>query len=186
MKPILIGQAPGPKTDPTKPLDPNTETGRRLVKLTGLEPVTFGYAFDLANLLHEFPGKCREGVPDRFPLCNAYVAAAAVKPFLRSRTVVCLGRGVAQSFGYSDKSRFHEWFVDPQYNFKVAIVPHTSGRNRWYQKPENAQESVAFWSKLTEEFKREPHCPRCGAGAFFRFKSTKQSICVECKLTIKH
>ena len=58
-RPLLIGQAPGPNTDPGVPL--SGASGRRLAALCGLGLDEFLALFDRANLLPEFPGKLGKG-----------------------------------------------------------------------------------------------------------------------------
>lgn len=149
MKPLLIGQAPGPKTDPKWPLAPlpRNSAGGRLADLAGLSPQRYLNAFDRTNLLHEFPGRWPGKNDDKWPKDLAKVAAQAIMPLLRGRTVVLVGRNVERAFGFDFK--FHEWYRCMSWGFDVAVVPHTSGRNTWYRKPGNEAEARAFWAELT-------------------------------------
>lgn len=145
-KTLLIGQAPGPNTDPARPLYPfpASSAGGRLCKFMGISVDEYLEIFDRVNLLQEFPGK--EGKEDKFPPRLAKVAAAAILPLLEGRAVVFLGRNVANSFGYSALG-FHSWDYHPGLRMQLACVPHSSGRSHWYNSPENVQRSIDFWQE---------------------------------------
>lgn len=152
MKPLIIGQAPGPNTDPLRPLPPLPRTcaGGRLAELAGLTPKQYLQTFDRANLLQFFPG--RSMCPDKFPKPAAEIAAGAMKPLLGGRRLILLGQKVADAFGYPARHLdWHEWFEDEFWGFRVAVVPHTSGRSHWYRKPENMEQARAFWGRLMRE-----------------------------------
>jgi len=92
IKPLLIGQAPGPNTDARAPLFPNgkTSTGARLASVIGVSPRQYIQLFDRTNLLQTFPG--RNARDDAWPVVKGRVAAEAVRPFLRGRTVFFVGQ----------------------------------------------------------------------------------------------
>lgn len=146
---LLIGQAPGPNTDPELPLYPTskTSTGGRLQELMGISREEYLDLFDRINLLNEFPGRHRR---------DAKIAAAAVRPLLHSRTVVLVGRNVAQSFGLD--ADFHDWMEWPLNECGmclVSVIPHPSGRNHWYNDKSNRLAARRFWrdtiKNLTED-----------------------------------
>ena len=149
-KTLLIGQAPGPNTDPARPLYPfpASSAGGRLCKFMGISVEEYLDIFDRVNLLQEFPGK--EGKEDKFPPRLAKVAAAAILPLLSGRTVVFIGRNVANSFGFSSLG-FHSWDHHPDHGMKMACVPHSSGRSHWYNNPDNVRQSVSFWREHIQE-----------------------------------
>lgn len=159
MKPLLVGQAPGPNTDPLRPLAPlpRSSAGGRLAELAGLSPKEYLKLFDRTNLLHTFPGRWKRD--DKWPVRDAEIAASAMKPLLGGRHVILVGRNVAVAFGYpAQHLDFHEWFNDSQWGFEVAVVPHTSGRNHWYRKPGHEDHARAFWASVVEKF--EQNLPR--------------------------
>ena len=150
MKPLLVGQAPGPSSDPDHPLAPlpRSSAGGRLAELTGLTPAEYMRTFDRTNLLHTFPGRGSRQRGDKLPTRDARIAAAAMKPLLGGRHVILVGRNVAEAFGYpAQLLDFHQWFQDPK-GFQVAVVPHTSGRNQWYKKEENLAAAREFWREV--------------------------------------
>jgi len=151
---LIVGQAPGPNTDPELPLFPATfnSTGSRLAVLMKLSREDYLARTDRVNLLQFFPGRNR--CADKFPMKLATVAAQAMLPFLAGRTVVFLGRSVAKAFGYpSNTLDFFEWNFAPKWQFKMACVPHMSGRCRWYNDLTNIRTAERFWSEaLAHQF----------------------------------
>lgn len=148
MKPIIIGQAPGPNTDPMEPLHPlpSTGTGGRLLEVMGISPEDYLAMFRRTNLLHCFPGQWRK--EDRWPKRDAVIAAQAIKPLLERKDVILVGRRVAVAFGYrSEDLGFHQWYEEELWGYRVAIVPHTSGRSHWYRREENLKQAQAFWNE---------------------------------------
>lgn len=145
MKTLLIGQAPGPNTDPSTPLHPypGSATGAKLAAIMGLTPERYLEVFDRINLLNEFPG--RHNHCDKFPVVSARIAASAIIPLLVNRRVVFVGRNVSNSFGYKGALPFHEWHFNPRVPFHFAVVPHASGRNHWYNKDGNKEVAQKFW-----------------------------------------
>lgn len=153
-RPLLIGQAPGPNTDPDLPLFPipRTSAGGRLQQMTGLTRGQYLQTFERINLLTYFPGLDKK--EDKFPRTPARFAAEVIKPLLAGRDVIMVGRGVAEAFGYD--AAFLEWNllqvrrrhavrVSGAYSARVAVVPHTSGRNRWYNTEGNRLLAEEFW-----------------------------------------
>lgn len=160
MRPLLIGQAPGPNTNPDYPLfpAPSRSAGARLADIMGLSRGEYLRAFDRANLIPEFPGKDGNG-EDKFPRSPARFAAQVMRPLLRGRTVVLVGRQVAQAFGV--ESDWHEWQdlqVGPYHAVtrcpgvaRIAVVPHPSGRNHWYNSELNRASARRFWESLLQK-----------------------------------
>jgi len=156
MRPLLVGQAPGPNTDPTLPLFPvpRTSAGGRLQELMGLTRGEYLKTFERVNLLYEFPGRHKRD--DKFPMMLAWPAAQAMRPLLAGRTVVLVGRNVASAFEL--EAEFHEWVEWPVRRpcllsrdpgtARVAVIPHPSGRNHWYNDPANREAARSFWEAL--------------------------------------
>ena len=76
VRPLLIGQAPGPRSDPAEPLA--GRCGARLAGLCGIGQDEFLRRFERVNLIDRFPGKASKG--DRFPLDEARWRAAMLRP----------------------------------------------------------------------------------------------------------
>lgn len=154
MRILLIGQAPGPNTDPDLPLYPipRTSTGGRLQSIMDVSRGEYLSLFERINLLPYFPGRHKRD--DKFPMSNARLAASVLRPLLSGRTVVLVGRGVADAFEFP--ADFHDW-VDwsvrrrcivtrEQGMAKMAVIPHPSGRNHWYNNQDNRDAARAFWA----------------------------------------
>ena len=158
-KPLLIGQAPGPNTDPDLPLYPlpSTSAGGRLCAMMGLSRVQYFTLLDRMNLLAFFPGRHKRD--DKFPVRDARIIAQSVRQLLKGRTVVMVGRCVAEAFDLP-KQPFFEWceiqvgrrlpMSSRNVMVRTVIVPHPSGRNHWYNNPENRRRVSLFW----EEFRK--------------------------------
>lgn len=123
----------------------------------GLTRYEYLQLFDRVNLLPYFPGKHKRD--DKFPMSPAKLAALVMRPLLAGRRVVLVGRGVANAFGV--EAEFHQWSVlearrycpiqrEP-HAIHLAVVPHPSGRNRWYNQDENLQLARDFWRRELEE-----------------------------------
>lgn len=154
--PLLIGQAPGPNTRPDMPLFPvpSKATGGRLRVIMGINKSEYLERFDRINLLPYFPGSHKR--EDKFPIKPAKLAAAVLLPLLAGRTVILVGRSVANAFGFDEE--WHCWtkwrplYRPSIFNNKgigvMVVVPHPSGRNPWYSDPENLEVAKTFWHKF--------------------------------------
>jgi hypothetical protein len=147
-RPILIGQAPGPNTNPDLPLYPRPRQsgGGRLWALTGLTAQEYLRCFQRVNLLYTFPGRWKRD--DRWPRKEAAVAARAMLPFLEGRTVVFVGRNVARAFEVDERE---PWFTWGRREYRYVAIPHPSGRNHWYNRDDNRLISQAFWETLKKD-----------------------------------
>lgn len=163
MRVLLVGQAPGPNTDPDLPLYPVPvgSAGGRLMTLMGLTRVEYLSLFDRVNLLREFPGqrgvkkeRTVDHLTDHFPLREARIAADAIKRLAAGRHLVLMGSGVAKAFGIKAGGPLLEWQplrLHNLYNENLhgpreltyMVAPHTSGRSRWYNDPVNRERAVA-------------------------------------------
>lgn len=151
MRVILIGQAPGPNTKPEAPLYPYpaTSAGGRLASFLGLSLREYLERFERYNVLNHFPGQGGSG-EDRFPKSEARCAAQAMWPFLRGRRVVFVGRQVAEAFGFGavpfleSVEALNRKIGEPgtstaDHKTTFVVIPHPSGRNPWYSRPENRE-----------------------------------------------
>jgi hypothetical protein len=145
VRPLMIGQAPGPRTHPDLPLfpAPRASAGGRLREMTGLPAEDYLARFDRVNLLYEHLGKAPAGTEDRFPMRAGRAAALAMRPFLGGRQVLLVGRDVAVCFGH-EFTPFLEWRQEPAWGYRYAVLPHPSGRNHWYNDAERRAAATAF------------------------------------------
>ncbi len=157
-RPLLLGQAPGPNTDPDYPLfpAPRTSAGGRLCEMMGLTKAQYLLAFDRANLLPYFPGRT-QARDDSFPMAPARLAARVMRPLLRGRRVIMVGRRVAEAFRAPEIEWFEPWELHcgPRHavlgcpgTAVVHVIPHPSGRNHWYNSELNRARARRFWDML--------------------------------------
>lgn len=159
-KPLLVGAAPGPNTDPRVPLFPMpaSSSGGRLLAFSGLSRSEYLTKFERINLLNTWPGANHTG--DNFPLELARVAADAIRPLIYFRRVVLIGARVAQAFGIDTKefSPF-EWytFIPKRIHFgappagNVCYIPHPSGRNSFYRTEESKKAVRDLFRQMVAE-----------------------------------
>lgn len=163
MRPVLVGIAPsrvGAEGQPLTSLG-GPSTGRRLAELSGLTPTEYLRRFDRVNL---WPSPTRSTISIKRGRPNAENLAGSI---LRGRRVVLLGTNVAECFGLTrgrEYARFCEWFelgdrpdwygaagyvagrTSPPFSF--AVLPHPSGRNRWYNDPVNVDRATRLMTAL--------------------------------------
>lgn len=171
MKPLLIGQAPGKKTDPERPLNSDTDSGYRLRRYARLSRCEYDELFDKINLINEFPGKDPACKGDIFPLSEATEMANRIRPTLAGRRVVFVGRHVARAFGHF-KTKFFVPFQE--HGYWCTIVPHPSGTNIMLNDPfvqdrvgevlQNALQSEN-WSGRTEQLPTDVAAASMGSAA---------------------
>ena len=135
---LFIGQAPSQETEGKPPF--TGKCGKFLAEtLLNTTQEQMLEDHDFINVLNHWPGKGYGG--DKFPLNEAIPAARGLWPTLAGRTVVLLGSNVGRAFG-AKQFVYFQWyeFRDPQ-EFrnvicpKMAIVPHPSGVNRYWNNP---------------------------------------------------
>ncbi len=153
--PLLIGQAPGPNTDPRLPLFPvpSTSAGGRLASFAGMTRGEYLMSLERINLLQNFPGKT--GRDDKFPMKDAKIAARAIRPLLDDRVVILVGRNVANAFELDIE--FHQFVPGFDFCRELAVVPHPSGRNHWYNKEENKLIAKEFWAMVWQRHVPDKH-----------------------------
>lgn len=122
--------------------------------MMGLTRGQYLTAFDRTNVLYEFPGRHKRD--DKFPMPQARVAAQAIRPLLAGRTVVLVGRNVAQAFNFeADFFDWVDWPVQRRCSIRhdpglarAVVIPHPSGRNHWYNTQANRDLASAFWAQF--------------------------------------
>lgn len=142
---VLIGEAPGPNTDPRLPLfpDPGNSAGARLLRYAGVEPIDWIGKLVCMNL-------CDETWSDR----RANAGRARALAFLLDERnyhdgsplrVLLLGARVADAWGYRGTFGFVENHFFGPYGkalvddeiLNIAWIPYPSGRNRLYNARRN-------------------------------------------------
>ncbi len=108
---------------------------------------------DFINVLDHFPGKSSVG--DKFPIIEAQSAAKAKLESLRGKQVVILlGNNVARAFGAKSFSYFSWYEIRNPDKFtdivvpRMAVVPHPSGINRYWNHVQNRLNAEKFFRYL--------------------------------------
>lgn len=145
---VLVGQAPGKQKryEPRYALYPvpKGSAGDRLRDMMGLK-ISHYVALRRMNLLDYYPGP-------RFPERAGRAAAGRLLPELPGTRVLMMGQAVAKCFGFVCCQPL-VWY-DGDYggdSFAFAVVPHPSGRNRWYNDRTNREAARRFLRGLGEE-----------------------------------
>ena len=121
---------------------------QHLMRLSRLEYVGLARR----NLLRRYPGASGKGAA--FPINEAIEAARDVikSDLLWDKNVLFIGKRLAGVFGFN-KEPILEWqptptLPDGSVAFRFAIVPHTSGINRWWNENENEYEGGEFLASV--------------------------------------
>lgn len=148
MKPLLIGEAPAPSAKKGDPAF-SSRSGDRLTKLLGCSLFD---VFETVNLLQEYPGSDEKG--SRFPFGVAKEAATKLLVEVdRDRHLILAGKRVAAAFGMENAKYFHTVTLKPV-PIQITVIPHPSGVNFWWNKPENV-EFAKGWLKALRFAQRE-------------------------------
>jgi len=120
---LFLGESPGRSwRDGSVPV--GGRNARRLGALLGMCGPAFLQRFSTANVLDTI---------DEFPMTEARRAARRMD-FSRYDLVVMLGRKVQQALGFPGMA----WFgVVERDGTQFLAFPHPSGRNRWWNDPDN-------------------------------------------------
>ena len=143
----FVGQAPSQETDGLPPFV--GRCGKFLAEeLMGISQEEMLRDHDFLNVLDRWPGRGVGG--DRFPIIEAKAAAKSKLDQVKGRTVVLLGQNVARAFGI-EKFQYMVWY---QYHGErnreevliplLCVMPHPSGRNRFWNRPENRDKAKKF------------------------------------------
>ncbi len=160
----MVGQAPSAKgsRDPRHAL-----TGapmRRIFKVSGIELMTYVRTFERHNLVAHWHGYRRRGDPSsgsRFDEREAGTSALVLADRLAGRRrLLCWGGVVAKAFigVAADSMPPLEWQrhevpgLDDVYDAAVAVLPHPSGLNRWWNDPANAAAAGVFIREVVRDF----------------------------------
>ncbi len=142
---LIIGEAPGMRTDPLLPLACG-RSGKRLRELAG----SLLDRAELVNLLNECPGNSAGLKGCKFPLHKAIRAAVQLLAFRKPEptAIVALGWRVWQALGLvADCPYFTQRTVQVGMSGRrrvfVKAFPHPSGISHFWNEKENCE--VAAW-----------------------------------------
>lgn len=104
-------------------------SGRRLVELSGLTRMGFFLATKRTNVVE---------LPEHWRDVDLVVAGVRrVQDRMIGRRTILLGARVASALGYDGYPQF-------TWDEEVALMPHPSGRNRFWNDPANVERARAF------------------------------------------
>ena len=152
---LFIGQAPSRDTDGKPPF-----TGRcgafLAEKLLNMSQGEMLKCHDFKNVLSRWPGKGAGG--DKFPMAEARIAAEALIPLMKDRTVVLLGYNVARAFNIQAFT-YLQCYVFRHRGVEVTqdmyVIPHPSGINRHWNDRTNIDEARKLLRFISFKVSRE-------------------------------
>lgn len=154
MKPLLVGEAPGPQGNPDYPLE--GRPAGRLLECMGWTPnelegtevgAKLREMFEVRNLLDR-PMERREGTKGTdWPAEEAADAARALAVLVeREQQVVLLGKRVAAAFGLPG---IGYWRPGRHGSVPMTIIPHPSGIVRLWNDPVNrVRAGYVLWQAM--------------------------------------
>jgi uracil-DNA glycosylase len=138
-KPLVVGQAPSRSHPAGAPaFSGKGSSARRLEISAGVPPGTLLEHFDTVNLIDFYPGKVGKG--DRFER-EVAERSAALLVVRRWPVVLLAGKNVARAFGV--RADYFRWAALVN-GGRVAVIPHPSGVNRWWNCPRNRAKAARF------------------------------------------
>lgn len=145
---IIIGQASERIGTPAKPLE--GLTGRKLADLFGCDYDEYLTHTQRFNILPEWPGSNAHG--DQFPFFVARTNAQRMAVSFGACRVLIIGVKVGEVFGFTGPVLKWHHFTCASGKYAMAILPHISGGNRWWNDCNNEQKAQRFmkrtWRKL--------------------------------------
>ena len=141
----FIGQAPSKKSKDNSGWWAPGGASDALAKLAGIPYDQLVTKAGFKNLLGYYPGQ--RGGGDAFDARGAQIAASAfIEGFSALDEIVFLGKKVAKAFGAADMGWLERRnLVSGQVAY---LLPHPSGRNRWYNSGENRACASAFVKRI--------------------------------------
>lgn len=148
LKPMFVGEAPSKSTARYGGHALTGETGRRLAEWSGLSAAEFRAAVECRNVYTT--------LPERW----AHVRAAEFARVLwsapetqRAPLVVLLGARVARAFGFTHAVHFEVYQTGGP---AVAVIPHPSGLNRFWNDQTNIARAETFLRRVLHVTHKEP------------------------------
>jgi len=153
---LVVGEAPSRWMAENGVTEPLVLARKDLAALAGVSMVEWKELFECVNVLDKWPGK--QGKGDAFPPGEAALAAAKMCPKLKEHDkIVLLGRRVEAAFGFGEGP----WFT---WRGNVAVSPHPSLINRWWNEQANRIAAARFWGGLVDEVRSHQHIHRAVHG----------------------
>ena len=156
-RPLFIGEAPGSGYPPGKatPLFPYPKNcaGERLQKMTGLSRPEYLRRCVRINLLPWYPPGNRWPT-EKATMCMANLQSGGL---FNNRVVVFVGKRVAEAylrFCGAQRSNWDRAMMELTCSYAevnhgvLSYIPHPSGRNLWYNDPDNKRRVELFLRKV--------------------------------------
>ena len=149
---LLVGQAPSRNRRPALDASIPGSASCRLLAMLGITRDEYMERFARVNLLDYWPGALATGKGDKFPIGEAKKAAKRIlAQYEYPWKILCVGHRVGECFLPKMRVKYYDWMICVS-NFPpavrdIAIIPHTSGLNRYWNEPGNI--------KLAENFLRK-------------------------------
>lgn len=129
---LIIGEAPSPTGDPTAPLE--GKVGARLAEHANLSWGRYLVETERRNLF--------DRPVDPWPAAQATMYAQSLWGELIGRRTILLGQRVAKAF--SVRLPELRWMDVDRHGTQLALVPHPSTRNIWWNDPTNRAAARRF------------------------------------------
>lgn len=138
---LIVGEAPGPNTDPRHPVGPlpMSSAGGRLCNLMGLTTREYLRRTDRINLLPVYPGGNWSVIVARAAADNLRCSG-----LLRGRNVILLGSRVIEAFYGKSHIAMCSMGLSGRGQCMIGYIPHPSGRNLWYNDKKNVRKIKKF------------------------------------------
>lgn len=166
---LLVGEAPNAASvdKPRLWLRPDRSgirhSANRLLEFTGYDMRTYLRTFDRTNLIHELPPK--DGRGRSFPMNWARLLAPDLlgQAARKNQCVILLGARLRQVFDWIGEEgpvpkqgvKYLHWYRATMKGSVmrpvVAVVPHPSGINRWWNSEDNRADARRFFQELQED-----------------------------------
>lgn len=165
---LIIGQGPSKSGEGRPPLEGQFGSGKKLAELSGVTIEKMHELADCVNLLDSWHGSNGKG--DHFPMKLAREKAPAVQKLWQNyERVVLLGSNVAEAFRFESEPLTWQKMED----CSVAIMPHPSGVNRWWNDEQNKADAAAFLRSVFED------CKVPDSDVLIRKKEARAKFCTE-------
>lgn len=152
----MIGESPGTGY-PDEPVL-GGRFSKKMAKVMSIEEPIFLSMFIRSNLI-DFPVKDWNTASRIL----AKHTISLVEPFLDQRIVFLAGRRVAAEFGVVDVDYYREVAhmktlpCGNDVTYGTIVIPHPSGRNRWWNDRNNTAEAKRFWRDWLWQYVRGGH-----------------------------
>lgn len=139
MRKILVGQQPGKKNPPNKPLwgEHSGSTGYRLAMMSGLDIEAYHDIYHRVNINHL--NDVTFGVNEKTKYNGLRIRAT----FQPDDLIIALGKDVCECLCLPVPGHYFQ-FKKTDKGFMYAVIPHPSGLNRFYNDQENWLDACDF------------------------------------------